>query len=421
MRKVVSLKDLKIGDVLQEAIKDADDIILIAKGTVLTDNNLRRLRRWAIDQESLVAIDDGTEEYNPNDVAEVKERSLRHIKDIIATDDEEQAKVSIEKLSELIDIMANNMENITTIPSDILKIDDADTEVEHYYRVARLAMAIASIYNQEASEEAKVSLTTVGMAAYLHDYGKKYSKSYDSNNRLKVIARESVQPSELGGNNQNKNNSAYAYIALRDKVDLAVRKTLLFGGFDEATLSKSSDKKGTIPARIIKLCDIYDGLLNLISKKNISQPAECVIEYMSEVAEMKEISKEMYEVFASHLPLYVRGTRVLLSNNQYAVVVENGEEPTKPQVLTLTGGAPTLINLGEREDLTIKRIDNKGTQQEKKINSDALYRQLENGYKTLTKQDELEEMLKEEAQKARQVAERNTLSKRFGMLLGAGR
>lgn len=421
MRKVVSLRDLKIGDILEEDIKDSDEVVLITRGTVLTDRILNRLRRWSMDKDQLITIDDGTEHYNPHNREEIKEKSLKYLKELI-TSDEEEVKPSIEKLTEMIGIMAQELEGITTIPADVLKIEDA-YQGEHYYRVARIAMALASIYNSEVSDDEKVSLQSVGLAAFLHDYGKKFTRASDKNSRLAIIGNECTKLDELSGNNTNKTHNAYAYIALKDKTELDVRKTILFGGFSDSILGNSKDNNATIKsARIIKLADIYDGLLNLISKKNITSPAECVVEYMSEVAEMKDISKELYSLFIAHLPLYVRGTKVLLSNNQYAVVVENSDDPTKPTVLTLTGGAPTLIDLQEREDIVIKKSEI--SEQKKNSNNRYVHEELRSEYESLSDDDTLLEMLDEDSQKeekTQMLEEKRPISKRISSLFGVRR
>lgn len=217
MRKVVSLRDLKIGDILEEDIKDSDEVVLITRGTVLTERILNRLRKWSMDKEQLITIDDGSEHYNPHDREEIKEKSLKYLKDVI-TSDEEEAKPSIDKLTEMIGIMAQELEDITTIPADILKIEDA-YQGEHYYRVARIAMALTSIYNSEVSEDEKVSLQSVGLAAFLHDYGKKFTRASDKNSRLAIIGNECAKLDELSGSNTSKTHNAYAYIALKDKTE----------------------------------------------------------------------------------------------------------------------------------------------------------------------------------------------------------
>lgn len=422
MRKVVSLRDLKIGDILEEDIKDSDEVVLITRGTVLTERILNRLRKWSMDKEQLITIDDGSEHYNPHDREEIKEKSLKYLKDVI-TSDEEEAKPSIDKLTEMIGIMAQELEDITTIPADILKIEDA-YQGEHYYRVARIAMALTSICNSEVSEDEKVSLQSVGLAAFLHDYGKKFTRASDKNSRLAIIGNECAKLDELSGSNTSKTHNAYAYIALKDKTELDVRKTILFGGFSDSILGNSKDNNATIKsARIIKLADIYDGLLSLISKKNITAPAECVVEYMSEVAEMKDISKELYNLFRAHLPLYVRGTKVLLSNNQYAVVVENSDDPTKPTVLTLTGGAPTLIDLQEREDIVIKKSE--VTEQKKNSNNSYVQEELRSDYESLSDDNTLLEILDEDSQeedeKTQMLEEKRPISKRISSLFGVRR
>ena len=411
MRKMVSIRDLKIGDILEEPVKDDEGVDLVTKGTVLTDGVLARLRRWFTGRDFLVTIDDGTDEYDPNNLDEVKDKSIESLKNVFAADDED-IQEELDKLSGVISNMAKDLEDITTIPSDALKIDDECISGEHYFRVARLAMAVASIYNKSVSDDKKLSLESIGMTAFLHDYGKKFNRTGE-NSTLKMIGRECTKLDELSNIDSKKTHHTYAYIALRGKVDSDVRRMILFGSYDDSSLVKSSSNKCVQGSRIIKVCDIYDGLLELVSKKRITSPCESVVDYMSEVAENGDISKDFYKLFASRLPLYARGTKVLLSNEQYAVVVDNNEDPTRPIVLTLTGGAPTIINLNEDDSISIVSIEKKDTS--KKVNSDFIHDQIKGVYESLENNNSISEIVEmEEENHSSEIVEEKSFAKRIG-------
>lgn len=415
MRKIVSIGDLKIGDRVEEPIKDDNGVDLIARGTVLTDGVLRLLRRRFEGKDVLVTVEDGTIEYNPHDLEEVKDRSLQYLKNIFSESDEEKETEEINKLREIISAMAKDLENITTLPSDVLRTDN-NYLGEHYFRVARLAMSLASIYNKKTNDESKISLEAIGMAAILHDYGKKFSAS-SADDKIKLMIKECASLEELDNIDSKKNHHTLAYIALRGKVESDVRKTILFGSYDDKSLKNSAKKPCVQATRIIKICDIYDSLLDMISKKRITSPADCVIDYMSEVSENGEISQDIYRLFASRLPLYTRGAKVLLSNDQHAVVVDNNANPVKPTVLTLTGGAPTLIDLSETNNLKIKKVEARENIERK--NSEFLHDHLQTVYESLEDDNALAEMLEVKEESNEQVMEEEqTVFKKVSSFFG---
>lgn len=66
---------------------------------------------------------------------------------------------------------------------------------------------------------------------------------------------------------------------------------------------------------------------------------------------------DVFTLFLNNISLYPVGTKVLLSDNQYAVVVRNNSGfPSKPLVLTLTPASSVLIDLSETTNITIRRI-----------------------------------------------------------------
>lgn len=392
MRKMVSIRDLKIGDVLEEAIKDSEGVVLVAKGTSMTNNSIIRLRRWFDNEDFLITIDSKNTKINPNDLDEVKDKSISYLKEVFSSSDDTLSE-KLEQLDSVVGIMADGLEDISILPNDVLHLNH-DQAGEHYYNVARLAMALASIYNSSVGIENKISLKSIGMAAFLHDYGKKYNRA--NSKSLRIVSSDCDDLENLDSINNEKPHQAYAYIMLRDKIETAARRMILFSSYNDTDLknaTSASDKSAVQAARIIKLCDTYDSMLKKLSIKNIE--VENLINYLGVLANEGAVSEEYYNMFIDHFPMYSKGVKVLLSNDIYAVVVENNEEDlNKPIVLTLTG-SPMLINLCDTTDISIKSIVK--SSRDLTGNSEFMQSHLDKIHSTIEENDFISEVYEEEA------------------------
>lgn len=393
MRKMVSIRDLKIGDVLEEAIKDSEGVVLVSKGTSMTNNSIIRLRRWFDNEDFLITIDSKNTKINPEDLDEVKDKSISYLKDVFASNDNTLDE-KLEQLDSVVGIMADGLEDISILPNDVLHINH-DQAGEHYYNVARLAMALASIYNNNVGSENKISLKSIGMAAFLHDYGKKYNRA--NSKSLRIVSSDCDDLESLDSINNEKPHQAYAYIMLRDKIETAARRMILFSSYNDSDLknaTSASDKSAVQAARIIKLCDTYDSMLKKLSGKNIDSLVENLINYLGVLAKVGTVSEEYYNMFIDHFPMYSKGVKVLLSNDVYAVVVENNEEDlNKPIVLTLTG-SPMLINLSDNTDISIKSIVK--SSRDLTGNSEFMQSHLDKIHSTIEENDFVSEVYEEE-------------------------
>jgi len=281
-----------------------------------------------------------------------------------------------ETTSEFLDYFG--LATIEDLPDNITKIRFAGDRSGHYYRTARLAATLTSMYNKGVSKEQQISLPSITLAALLHDYGMRFSNDPDSLGKLKVGKFDYESQAMLNAPYKDKHSSvysrlkivdvisgpynekyhtAYAYVALKDKVPTEVREMILYSQYTKDAFSSRKHKKVIKAANIISLCEVYDNLLEYVIKSDMAAPIENVITYLGQLAHNGVLDMDVFTLFLNNISLYPVGTKVLLSDNQYAVVVRNNSGfPSKPLVLTLTPASSVLIDLSETTNITIRRI-----------------------------------------------------------------
>ncbi len=375
MKRKISVNDLKVGYVLEEDIKTGDGKILIKKGTVLTENLIIRLRQWNAKNDCVLVVDDCKEEIEKKDLQEKVTTSLENV---LSASQEELSKAVLD-LDSYVSHVYDDLKTIEDLPEDIIKIQFANTRGGHYFRLMAMSCALASLYNKEMANGQEISLHSIALAAVLHDYGKRFRNDPTGLGNLK-IAKNDTETAEMlstpyrdehqsvfyhlkvkdmiNGPYIDRYHSAYAYVALKDVVPEDVRATILYSNSTKESFQRKPKYNTVIKAaNIIAISDAYDTLLEYVVREVMSTPFENVISYMDQLVHNGSLDSELYSLFLKHIPIYPTGSKVLLSNDQYAVVVRRSSSfPTKPLVLTLPPAAPVLIDLSETTNITIRRV-----------------------------------------------------------------
>lgn len=360
MKRTISIKDLKVGTILQDSIQDGNGKILFNKGFLLTEAAIERLRRWSKETGHEFYMEDGLVDSKLTQ-QKIESEVSSYLEEIYFS-----KGMYLDKAIEGLEICASHLyddlKTIEDLPADCVKINYANNKGGHYFRLTKMAIALASLYNKEVSPNRKISIESISMASLLHDYGKRFKNDVEALNRLSLddeaARRTNIKPSMLKAPYKEEYHSIYAYVSLKGKVAEDVRKTILCCNYMDSIIMEKTE---TLPyrqaANIIMLCDLYDTLLEHAVASDMNIPFENVISYMSQLAHNNVLDARLFKLFLKHVPLYPTGTKVLLSNGEYAVVIERTPEfPTKPTVLTLTPGKATLINLSETTNITIRRI-----------------------------------------------------------------
>lgn len=372
MSKKVFIHDLLEGHIVRDDIK-VDGRTLVKKGAVLTSSLTGKLRKWFKDSNACVYMSkDDCLTAAANDV------------NITTCISEELAQETVDGLKNLYDVSAENFaeaftpvqECVETVIEKIIEIDDmgydlsefrlphADDREEHLFRVAKLAIALAHVYNDSVPVSAEIKLADIAMAALLHDYGKTFEDRPEDIKKLKpdnTVLNKLNVPSHLSRLPYVPDyHAVYAYLALKGKVPEKVAMMVLFSGLNNYTINKvdryCSEARA---AKIIALCRVYDELLEIVIRNNMTMPLENVLSVIAHGVENGDLSKSAYSLFLENVMIYAPGTKVLLTTGEYATVVGNAQFPDKPMVFTDNSlGTPRLINLSESMTIHIKQIPN---------------------------------------------------------------
>lgn len=374
MKQKVSVSDLRVGYILEEDVKTSDGKILIKKGIVLTENLIMRLRQWNAKSDCKLIIDDCREEFDESKLDSKITSSLEKVF-AASPDNLYSALLDLESYASHI---YDDLKTIEDLSDSMIEIRFANSNSGHYFRVAKMACALANLYNREIAQDKKISLNSIALSSLLHDYGKRFKNDLVSLGKLQIDKKDTETMNMLNllcsnehksttpalklvdlinGPYDEKYHSLYAYVALKDVVPEDVRATILYSSSTEKAFQGKAKYNAVVKAaNIIAICNTYDTLLEYVVKEDMSTPFENVISYMSQLVCNGALDEELYNLFLRHISIYPNGSKVLLSNDQYAVVVRRTSFPTKPVVLTLPPAAPALIDLSETTNLIIRRI-----------------------------------------------------------------
>lgn len=361
MKKKVSIYELQIGSSLADDIKARDGQTLISKGVVLNEKHLDRLRQWfaGSDYKFTIEVNEDMEEPKNVQMENLQSKAIDFINDVFKAEgaDLDRALSSID-LS-LFNI-CEDLKTISDLPDDVIKIMYHNKPGSHYFRVTRMAVALASIYNKDKPKDMQIPLNSICLSALLHDFGKRYKNDPNGLRALpfnaSTLKGTTINPKSIGGSYDDNLHSVYSYVAFKDKLPDEVRRTILYCNYEDFN-SRISVKPDVKAASIISLCDVYDTLLEHAMGNDLLSPFENVISYMSQLAHNGKIDKDTYKMFIDHFTIYPHGVKVLLSNGQEAIVVGKSKQfPTKPSVLVIDNRGTNVIDLSETTNITIRRV-----------------------------------------------------------------
>lgn len=375
MEKFVSVGQMKEGDVLQSDVRSADgSALLIAKGTKLTANHIFRLRYWNGGGNQLFRIETNEESLEPKsqeELTSLREQTNTHLKRIYAANYGDMDS-ALAALSEFSTYIYDDLRTIEDLPADAINIQYAACPEGHYFRSARMAVALASLYNNSVPQFKRIHLDSICLASLLNNYGKRF-KNDDNGVKSLKLDRRAVRGIDLGlefydGNYRDAYSNVYGYVALKGKVPEDVRQTILCCGRGKQSISPSiATESARKAADIISICSTYDMLLEHVLREGISVPFENVISYMNQLAHNNQLDPDLYKLFLGHIPIYPNGVKVKLSNGEEAIVMGRSQEhPTKPTVFLLS--SKRTVDLSETLDVTISGVVHEGTHVDK-INS----------------------------------------------------
>ncbi len=255
------------------------------------------------------------------------------------------------------EVLSYDIQNFVTgnMPEDRTKT--------HLYRVAKIAIALANVYNSTAPKSEQISLEDIGLAALFHDYGRTFKNKEEDISKLRVdselLRKLNVHPNLFKMPYKQSMYSVYAYAALKSTISEKASKILLLSGLHNDIVNKFDAKNPEVKAaKVITLCYAYDSLLEIVIKGNYTTPLENVLSFIDQGIMNGDYSKIAYKLFMGNILIYAPGTKVILTNGECATVLGNNKNfPSRPLVLTdSTQGKPRTIDLSETTNITIQQI-----------------------------------------------------------------
>lgn len=331
--RIANIDTVRAGDVLAQSIMANQGALLIVKGTVLDEHKIRELKATGL---SSLYIEDawsaGIETSLPlSDSAMIRTLRALYSMDIDAV---------VAGAMEMVDRIASNMYENDML---LLKTYD-DYTVQHSINVAILSSTLAKAIGMDTREVRKVA-----QAGLLHDIGKMYVP-------LEILnKRGTLNDEEFKVIRKHAENG---YRALQDRKDVwsVVRVAVLEHHENEDGTGYPRGIKGDEIhniSKIIHIADVYDALVTQRSYKDAWTPYRAKKEI--ERLKGKAFDARYADLFCAAIPMYLKGTVVMLSNGKDAIVEQNFSRDASKPLVRLRDGS--RINLLTETDITIVNDD----------------------------------------------------------------
>lgn len=320
------ISQLEVGDRVGSDLLDINGRMFISKNSVLTENLIKRLSEqgfnglyvndaisWDIEVKQIV---------NP----EIRNKAMNLVQD-------ENIDGAIDVAREMVENIIEN--GIESIDFNSLKIYDDYTFI-HSVNVAILASVLGMLMRLSHDE-----IDDLMIAGLLHDLGK-YQIPVDILNKQGRLTENEYM--------LLKTHSQRSYDLIENRMDISdgVKKAVLLhhenidgSGYPLGIMGES------IPmlAKILHVADTYDALIADRAYKKGYTPGEASEYLMGGCGIM--FDPAIIDVFIKRYPIYQKGSEVVLSNGEHALIIENtGDHIARPVVRMVTDGS--TIDLTDR-------------------------------------------------------------------------
>ena len=378
--RFVTIDKLETGMVSAYTIQDIYGRVLVEKGRSITSQYIYRLRSFGF---AGIYIDDSLSrgiEVRPTISEKLRYEAMSSVQ---KADPDRCANAASEIVGDIV--------KQKSIQMDMLDMrSSSDHTYAHSVNVAVIS-GIICLGLQLSREEMK----EVVLAGLMHDFGK-----------LEIPDEILNKPGRLQSDEykimKSHAEKSYEKIRYRKEISEDVKMAVLHhhenvdgtGYPDGLTRAEQN-----IYTRIIHVADVYDALVSRRPYKEPYFPHEALEYLMGGCGTY--FDRDVVSALANFVPLYPKGTEVLLSNGEKALVCENsGKHNLRPIVRLLSG---RMLDLRDKENLGISIIDDnfdrsqsmleseraRQTMAERKIlcivesdqwNRDAMYEQLRENY-----------------------------------------
>lgn len=319
--KIINIDNLKPGQVLYSDIYYYNNNVkLYNKGTILTEEKIRKLKRFGF--ICIKVEDDFDNQQNTNVEKDLKYITQRKI--------EKDLKEIYEYANYIVEVVFNNR-NIKKI---ITKMDEGTND--HSYKVAILSTMLGLNIENLTDK----CLQQLAIAALLHDIGKS-TIDFSIINKPGKLTKEEFEIIKTHSKN------GYDILKATEMFDPVICNAVLSHHENEDGTGYPNRIKGNeIPlySRIIHICDVYAALTTKRCYKEAwtSEKAISILE-----DEKKKYEYNLLNILKNSLPIYMKGDIVYLSSGELATVTKITD-----QGITLkTYADQRIVNISFNEDL----------------------------------------------------------------------
>lgn len=321
MRKV-HIDNIVPGTRVAKSVFTSDGRELLASGIGIKENYIERLRKSGITE---IFIED--EVSYGIDVADVVHENTRlEAKRLVKSLMEDGPFSQALNVKEVREIILRIIGELLSIGDIIVNLSEIRS-VDDYTFEHSVNVCILSIITGIGLGFDKRCLKDLGVGAILHDIGK-----------MRIPDEILKKPSQLTVEEfeEIKKHTVYGYEILKKLPNVSVISSLIAFGHHERYDGSGyplqlRGENISLYARIVAIADVYDALTSDRVYRKKLRPHE-VIEYIASLGAY-HFDKEILECFIKYMAIYPKGTGVLLSTNERAIVVQlNVNMPTRPVV-----------------------------------------------------------------------------------------
>ena len=359
--RIITSNSLKQGMALSKNVYSSNGLILLKKGTVLTQNYIENLRRRNI---PVVYIeDDYSKDIECWDVvdSEIKAKAVFSIKEIFekmekGTRDANKGKgfshvIPEEQYYAVKSVLDRLIENLNQNKGCLMNMIDV-MSTDLYTYTHSVNVAILSIMTARSMQMNEKMVTEVGMGALLHDVGKIRvpQEILNKPEGLEDYEFEIMKEHSWLGYEIVKEN--YTLSAYTKNIVLKHHERLDGSGYP---FGIEGDKMEPY-VRIVALCDVFDAMVSDRCYRE-QLPVHEVLEIVTSQLNIKFDSK-VYQHFIKNVTVFPPGSVVQLNTGEVGIVLRpNPNFPSRPKLRLIKDPAgeiyPTFKELDMAEELTV--------------------------------------------------------------------
>jgi len=338
----VSLDNIQSGVILAKTVMTLEGRVLLASGTVLTEEYKKKLIANGITE---IYIEDEISKgiHIPEVVREeIVTEAKRKIK-LMMTNPSIKTSIDGQQVMEIVDSIITSLlsdKDIVANLSDIRSVDDYT--FSHSVNVCILSLIIGIGFGYSIDQ-----LKELGVGSILHDIGKVMipgeilKKPVQLNNKeFEEIKKHTVYGYELLKKNKGITTLA-SYISLEH------HERMDGSGYPHKLKGDDINKA----ARIVAVSDVYDALTTdrVYRKKLMSHE---VIDYITALGS-HHFDQEVVDVFIRFIAYYPVGMGVILNTGERGIVKEyNKKYPVRPVVRVVADAAGNMLSKQKDVDLS---------------------------------------------------------------------